>query len=545
MRKIITLVTALIYLNLSLSYCQNKTAITEGPGHKNTKTTITEGSDGLHGYISFDSNKPPSGFGAGISFYSAVWPLVDRPLADFQIGLPGTWILPQNSGVNFPLCPKGTLARDNWPGRAPTWGSVFQTVEGGLGYWNGNRFRYGPPKFSMNGTPNCYDLEIASPGWSFFYNSAALPDSGMGVAQLSNRILVPPDGLTFEGNPSGQFLGYAWMALPFMDAKAGPPPTGDQAWTLFINSLNFKGPIAYYIPETWSKISKNYHEDYGHGLDAQPGVMGGGAMEINTVPRMDVKTNGDTVFYKIPMIQFPVDKDGRSILVQDVKYYSKDALYNTFKEWRNGKSDCSGTFNKTGTWEPELSTKMPPFDQNGVKLANMDNIFNTMIFSENVFGIQWKNSPLTPDGKFPQYYRQVGNGIREPVSQSNVPNDLVNREFKLASKGTPYTSRTSGSWTTPGPKSGPIEVTLADGSVVTYCWYRFIDQPSLQQFNWTKEEKEKLQSFVEMIHSKWLINKDYMDPLRKGDLVSLDPALIVIPPKGYEIGYVPIVIGQR
>jgi hypothetical protein len=67
----------------------------------------------------------------------------------------------------------------------------------------------------------------------------------------------------------------------------------------------------------------------------------------------------------------------------------------------------------------------------------------------------------------------------------------------------------------------------------------------LKQFNWTREEREKLQSFVEMIHSKWLINKDYMDPLRKGDLVSLDPALIVKPPKGYEIGYVPIVIGQR
>lgn len=534
MRKLFLLVISLFLLSCIVftSYKTDK------------KYDIKEGSDGLHGYISFNSTKPPAGFGAGISFYSAVWPLVDKPLANFQIGLPSTWIIPENSGVDFPLCPKGTLARDNWPGRGPTWGSVFQTVEGGLGYWNGNRFRYGPPKFSMNGTPSCYDLEIASPGWSFFYNSAALPDSAMGVAQLSNRILVPPDGLTFEGNPVGQFMGYAWMALPFMDAKEGPPPTGDQAWTLFINSLNFKGPVAYYIPETWSKISKNYHEDYGHGLDAQPGVMGGGAMEINTVPRMDVKT-GDTVFYKIPMIQFPVDKQGRTVLVQDVKYYSKDALYNNFKEWRNGKSDCSGTFNKTGTWEPVLSTKMPPFDQDGVKLTNMENIFTTMIFSENVFGIQWKNSPLTPEGKFPQYYRQVGNGSREPVSVSKVPSDLVKREFELASRGTPYTSRTTGSWTSPGPKSGPIEVTLTDGSIVTYCWYRFIDQPSLQQFNWTREEREKLQSFVEKLHSKWPVNKDYMDPLRKGDLVSLDPALIVNPPKGYEVGYVPIVIGQK
>src|SRR5208283_5219165 len=39
----------------------------------------------------------------------------------------------------------GTLAR-TWRDRGPTWSGVFQTVEGGLGYWAGNHFRYGPPK---------------------------------------------------------------------------------------------------------------------------------------------------------------------------------------------------------------------------------------------------------------------------------------------------------------------------------------------------------------------------------------------------------------
>jgi len=57
-----------------------------------------------------------------------------------------------------------------------------------LGYWAGNRFRYGPPKFSMNATPQCYDYEIGSPGWSFFYSSEALPDDRLGIAQLSNRL---------------------------------------------------------------------------------------------------------------------------------------------------------------------------------------------------------------------------------------------------------------------------------------------------------------------------------------------------------------------
>lgn len=509
------------------------------------KNSITTGSDGLHGYISFSSTKPPEGYGAGISFYSAVWPLVKKPYADFQIGLPGTWVIPENKEVNFPLCPVGTLARDNWPKRAPTWGSVFQTLEGGLGYWAGNRFRYGPPKFSMNGTPNCYDLEIATPGWSFFYSATSLPDDKMGIAQLSNHILAPPDGFTFIDNPDGKFLGYAWMALPFMDAKPGPPPTGDQSWTLFLTASNFKGPVAYYIPETWSKISKDYHADYGHGLDARPGIMGGGAMEINTVPRMDEKTGNDTTYFKIPQLLFPVDAQGRSVLVRDVKYYSKKALYDAFNGWKEEKNECNGAFNNNGAWEPVLTTSMPPFDQKGIKLSEMENIFTTKIFSANVFGIEWKDNPVTAKGHFPEYFMQAGDGKRVPVAAKDVPKELQNSEFKLAEWGSPYTSPKSGAWVTPGPVSQPIDIKLADGSTVTYCWYRFVDQPSLQQLHWTKEEKEKLQHLVEKLHRQWQSNRDYMEPIREGQLVSMDPSLIVQPPAGFEAGYVPVVIGQR
>ena len=506
---------------------------------------LSELSRGLHGYISYNSAKPPADYGAGISFYSAVWPLIEQPLADFQIGLPSTWIIPENSDVDFPLCPNGTHARDNWPERGPTWGSVFQTIEGGLGYWAGNKFRYGSPKFSMNATSSCYDFEIASPGWGFFRSSQPLDDDKMGIAQLSNRLLVPPDGLTFEGNPDGQFLGYAWMALPLMDATEGPPPTGDQSWTLFLNSMNFKGPVAYYIAETWSKISKDYKPDYGRGLDARPGVMGGGAIEINTVPKIMAGNTGDTVYYKIPQLQFPVDDQGKTVLVQDVKYYSKDALYNTFKAWQNGGESCEGKFQPEGTWEPELTTSMPDFDQDGVKLENMDRIFDTYIYPGNIFGMKWNNSQVTEPGNFPQYYMQVGNGIKEPVSAEDVPPELVLKEFKLAERGTPYISPDAGSWSDPGPVSAPETVTLADGSTVTYCWYRFIDQPSLQQFNWSNEKKESLQLLVEMIHAQWLKDSEYMAPPGTGTLVSLDPALLVQPPEGYEIGYVPIVIGQK
>jgi hypothetical protein len=139
----------------------------------------------------------------------------------------------------------------------------------------------------------------------------------------------------------------------------------------------------------------------------------------------------------------------------------------------------------------------------------------------------------------------VGDGKRVPVSVKDVPQELAAKEFELAGRGDPYTSPDAGAWVKPGPAGKHETVTLADGSTVTYCWYRFIDQPSLQQFDWSAEKREKLQSLVEKIHRQWRIDTEYMEDPSTGTLVSLDPELIVQPPVGFEVGYVPIVIGQK
>lgn len=511
--------------------------------------TVRLRSDGLHGYIGFTASRPPakSEYAAGMGFYSAIWTLVDRPVAHFQIGLPSAWITPDNSDdKDTPLAPEGTLAR-KWPQRGPTWSSVFQTVEGGLGYWAGNHFRYGPPKFSMNATPQCYDYEVGSPGWSFFYSNEALPDDRLGIAQLSNRLLIPPDALPFKGHPDGEFLGYAYMALPFTDPTTDDPPTGDQAWTCFLNAANFKGPIAYYVPETWSKIGKifNYPFLHGRGLDARPGDMGGGAMEINTVPRFDAADASGTVYSKIPALRFPVDDRGRTLLVQEVTYYSKGALYDAFKAWRNGGPACGGRFDQNGAWKPMLSTRTTRYDQGGQKLSGIERVVDTKVYEGNVWGLEWRDRGISPRGAFPRYYKHVGEES-VAVSEKDVPAEthLVAQKFGLAEPGSPYTSPAAGAWSRPGPKAGPFTAKLADGSVVTYSWYRFVDQPSFQQYHWGEEKKAKLQALVEKIHATWPIDRDYMAPLSRGSLVSLDPALLVTPPKGLEVGYVPIVTVQ-
>ena len=510
---------------------------------------ITSHTRGLHGYIGFGHEKLPAdgAYSAGMGFYAAVWTLVDQPLANFQIGLPSSWIQPDNSdNKDKPLAPEGTLAR-TWKARGPTWSSVFQTIEGGLGYWAGNHFRYGPPKFSMNGTPQCYDYEIGSPGWSFFYSNEALPDHRLGIAQLSNRLLIPPDGLPFQGNPNGEFLGYSWMALPFTDATNDDPPTGDQSWTCFLSAANFKGPIAFYIPETWSKIGKlfNYPFLYGRGLDTRPAIMGGGAMEINTVPCFESKDSRGTTYSKLPKLRWPVDAEGRAYLVQDVTYYSKVALYEAFKSWRDGGPACSGRFDPKGAFKPRLNTRTPRYDQAGKRIVGVERVFDTRIFEGNVWGLQWFTNDIAEKGLFPQYYKHVGEErVAVPAAQVPAETGLLTQEFKLAKPGVPYTSPTVGAWSNPGPKLGPFTVKLVDGSVVSYWWYRFVDQPSFQQYRWSEAKKAKLQALVEKLHASWPTDGDYMPPPTHGKLVALDPALLVTPPKGLEVGYVPIVTRQ-
>jgi hypothetical protein len=88
-------------------------------------------------------------------------------------------------------------------------------------------------------------------------------------------------------------------------------------------------------------------------------------------------------------------------------------------------------------------------------------------------------------------------------------------------------------------------VRLNDGSLVSYAWYRFADQPALQSQGWTEAEKQRVQSAVEKIHAAWRTDTEFMPGPSRGELATLDSALFVTPPTGLEIGYVPIVTRQE
>jgi len=54
------------------------------------------------------------------------------------------------------------------------------------------------------------------------------------------------------------------------------------------------------------------------------------------------------------------------------------------------------------------------------------------------------------------------------------------------------------------------------------------------------QERESLQKRVKKLHRHWKKARDYLAPPKIGKLADLDPALILTPPPGLEVGYVPI-----
>ena len=80
---------------------------------------------------------------------------------------------------------------------------------------------------------------------------------------------------------------------------------------------------------------------------------------------------------------------------------------------------------------------------------------------------------------------------------------------------------------------------------MTYYWYRFADQPALLNADFTSEERELVQARVEKLHRTWTKDRDYLAPPDAGRLADIDPALILTPPAGFEVGDVPIATRQE
>src|SRR5262249_9659566 len=141
---------------------------------------------------------------------------------------------------------------------------------------------------------------------------------------------------------------------------------------------------------------------------------------------------------------------------------------------------------------------------------------------DTTYGYQWGREAVTRDGgtvTLPEYYRlDKDKGRWMVVSSKDVPAEtgLAKVEFpkRLGTDRKPYVTpdEAESSWKKRGRAAGPFEAHLGDGSVVTYYWYRFADQPALLNADLTAAEREELQKKVEKIHRRWTKDKEYLPP---------------------------------
>jgi len=509
----------------------------------------------MAGYLLVPNEKVPATYGAGFSMYIAAWPLLKQyPGQRFQSGLPGTWMFAQPLGEPLE--------------------KMYSDIEGGLGWWRDTEYATETPKFIMGGVAPNFAEWANGPGagkgrdWE-------KPQGKYAAAQLSPWVLWPPDGLNLKQGTRGQWFGYGCLPLPLTEPKEKTSgesiPTGNQCWTLFLNAGNFKGPVTFFTPYFWSQNAVKDPRLAGQLLDSRPSNPNRALqMETQHIPCL-LGTDAKGVTYaRITATQFPCNDDGTSPLVHRITSYNRQALWNQVEAWFAGGPKASGRVSDDGavlhsfpghggaTWKIYADgTKKE--EKKAVAWSSFATPFAP---NPNTFGYRWEpeltRQVESEQGKLvvlPEYFRRTGDDKEKqtwvPVAANEVPAEtgLADVRFQRAQEAPPKVYETpedaESSWKKPGPVAGPFTTTLGDGSLVTYAWYRFADQPALFHADLTAQEREEMQRRVELLHRNWTRELQYLTPPESGGLADLDPALIVTPPPGLEIGYVPIVTRQE
>jgi hypothetical protein len=272
-------------------------------------------------------------------------------------------------------------------------------------------------------------------------------------------------------------------------------------------------------------------------------------------------------YFRSAATLFPVDTNGNCVLMHRVTVYNKEALWNDVTRWFEGGPEVSGAFNPKGAEVAKIKDggagwKLWPAKKGEEPVPLAWKTFASPYTPDPLtFGYSWSEQLTranTPHGslvRLPEYFQRTTNAHQKPewtpIAPKDVPADTklasasFTRPFEAAPEPRTTPINKESCWKKPGPAAGPFQARPGDGSVVTYYWYRFADQPALLKADLTDEEREQLQKRVEKIHRAWPKDRDYLAPPTIGTLCELDPALLVNPPKGMEAGYVPIAIRQE
>jgi len=473
---------------------------------------------------------------------------------------------------------------------------VRGSIEGGMGYW---MYSVENPhvKWMLPGSTNA-NYEIF--GGTFLNDRPQACTTLGGAVRVSNSILIPNSFVHFDQVSNGMgidgFLGYMLTRTPI-----GKRSAEDNAnyWTIIIDALNFSGPVMYMSAWFWdSRI--NWHPKSVSWSDHRAliaYIAQGFEGSIGTVVLTDpdggkwIKTNqiafpkdngSDTTTLFTGHSQFNTDWAAVAMepMLSGTGSINSQKPSHILQSYINNrvKPDCN-TPGEDSAWslETDETDDEPETEINGFGVGDSVPADDLFLEASNPVSchtrLSLNNKKLQCSSSFcktRRYIRQKDKGKKYyPIKKNKVPDhikkalNLLKFEKTKLNDGRylgPPDETEKVCFDTPGPSDSRLYCTRTQsGTWLGFRWYRFIDQPELNQVFASMKESERdsarcfMQARIERLHEaqgsaegipRWFDAPQGADDLPKAK-VGIDPALLLTPPIGMEKGFVPIAVYER
>ncbi len=316
-----------------------------------------------------------------------------------NFGMSGSWMQPWP--VEYPSNPCG-----GGSGGGPSRPVDYMTFEGGSSYAESVFGR--EPKWKVGDSVGCYRAYTQS---SMFHTAELKPHAcswedsdklnpnhkrSMGLAQLSNRLLLFPDGQSFEREG---MLGVSYARTPFGKLNA---TDRRNFWSVIIDSENYAGPVAYFLPEFWKLRPKGQEEkmkDYQDFSNSQGIQMTASpAWECHAMPNY---VDGDV--HKLIKMSAP-QRNGRTVLWMGQRAHGDSELMDPLEgALSSGALDLSRLL-RDGVARPSCQGSGDAKFGSVAAWATYDDVIEN---GDCLWTLKVRNSSCPRDGvcDVPQYYK--------------------------------------------------------------------------------------------------------------------------------------------
>ena len=502
----------------------------------------------------------------GFSWYTRIFDWVQEPYSinALSLGMGATWMQRVSNDPNTSCaCPNQCCmdhasnnsklaARGN---QSCDW--LMQSMEGGPGLGR-TELPTTRTKWRIGDSVGCYSAYTGSPLFQFGQfaghacsrsdETAAHPMS-MAFIQLSNKLVMFPDGITFAEHGQGM-LGVAYVRTPFGKVNDSD---ARNFWTCVLDSTSFSGPLGYFLPEFWAirapgmENATRSFPDFG---TVEAIHMSGGAFEINSIPTFNSSgLRPGSQALRLPRMAMPL-VDGRSVLFMGSRKFSKDEINTPLEQaLQAGELDASQLLS-AGIRHPCVAGNTSAVTGS---LNTWGRFFTSIEDDECVWSAVHFNRSCCGNMSqcfMPQF---LDGDTRLPLEADQVPASLREAEYPRKPPSGPYSALNASSGPpggcrdSPGPASPTLYCVQSQSPTwVAYRWYRFVDQPGLQQVLTSQAERDFMQKRVTALHKllakegngRWIKRRG----ATKEGIARIDDAAVVVPPKGLEHGFVPIAL---